>query len=66
MFYEELKGVSIVAMEEAIGKAISELVGSSFTCNISNLDLSSIHSAKMEIFLAPPNEFDLTKTDGGE
>ena len=63
MFYEELKGVSIAAMEAAIGKAISDLVGSNFTCNISNIDLSSIHSAKMDIFLAPPNEFDIARSD---
>jgi hypothetical protein len=63
MFYEELKGVSIADMEAAIGKAISDLVGSNFTCNISNIDLSSIHSAKMEIFLAPPNEFDTVGPD---
>lgn len=65
MFYEELKSVSISAMEEAIGKAISDLARAGFTCTISNIDLSSIHGAKMEIFLAPPNEFDLTKSDAG-
>ena len=66
MFYEELKGVSISAMEEAIGKAITAIAGAGFTCTISNIDLSSIHGAKMEIFLSPPNEFDLAKSDAGE
>ncbi|HEY1411565.1 MAG TPA: hypothetical protein VGF36_05460 [Rhodopila sp.] len=63
MFYDELKSVSIAAIEEAIGKAISDLAGANFACTISNIDLSSIHGAKMEIFLAPPNEFDLNKSD---
>ncbi len=63
MFYDELKSVSIAAMEEAIAKAISSLAGANFTCNISNIDLSSIHGAKIDIFLAPPNEFDLAKAD---
>jgi len=65
MFYDELKGVSIAAMEEAIGRAISDLAGASFTCNISNIDLSSIQAAKMEIFLSPPNDFDLEKSVAG-
>ncbi len=65
MFYEELKSVSIAAMEDAIAKAISTLAGTNFTCNISNIDLSSIHGAKIDIFLSPPNEFDLTKSEGG-
>ena len=58
MFYEELKRVSIAAMEAAIGKAITEIAGAGFTCTISNIDLSSIHGAKLEIFLSPPSEFD--------
>jgi hypothetical protein len=58
MFYEELKSVSIAAMEEAIGKAITAIAGAGFTCTISNIDLGSIHGAKLEIFLAPPSEFD--------
>lgn len=65
MFYDELKGVSIAAIEDAIGKAISDLVGTSFACSIANIDLSNIHAAKMEIFLSPPNEFELAK-DAGE
>ena len=63
MFYDELKSVSIAAIEEAIGRAISELVGASFKCNISSFDLSSIHAAKLDIFLSPPNEFDMAKVD---
>ncbi len=63
MFYDELKSVSIAAIEEAIGKAISDLVGASFNCNISSFDLSSIHAAKLDIFLSPPNEFDMAKGD---
>jgi hypothetical protein len=62
MFYDELKSASITAIEEAIGKAISDLVGAQFTCNVSNIDLSSIHAAKLEIFLSPPNEFDQADT----
>jgi hypothetical protein len=63
LFYDELKSVSIAAMEDAIAKAISTLAGANFTCNISNVDLSSIHGAKIEIFLSPPNDFDLTRSD---
>jgi hypothetical protein len=63
VFYDELKSVSIAAMEEAIAKAISGLAGANFTCNISNIDLSNINGAKIDIFLAPPNEFDLSKAD---
>ncbi|HBK06240.1 MAG TPA: hypothetical protein DDZ81_10300 [Acetobacteraceae bacterium] len=63
MFYDELKSASIAAIEQAIGKAISELVGAEFTCNVSNIDLSSIHAAKLEIFLSPPNEFDQAETE---
>ncbi len=63
MFYDELKSVSIAAMEDAIANAISTLAGANFTCTISNIDLSSIHGAKIDIFLAPPNEFDLTKAE---
>jgi hypothetical protein len=65
MFYDELKGVSIAAIEEAIGKAISTLVGTDFACSVANIDLSNIHAAKMEIMLSPPNEFELAK-DAGE
>ncbi len=64
MFYDELKSVSIAAMEEAIANAISTLAGANFTCNISNIDLSSIHGAKIDIFLSPPNDFDLAKSEG--
>ena len=64
MFYEELKSVSIAAMEEAIGKAITAIAGTGFTCTISNIDLSSIHGAKMEIFLSPPNDFDAEAETG--
>jgi hypothetical protein len=63
MFYDELKTASIAAIEQAIGKAISDLVGAEFTCNVSNFDLSSIHAAKIEIFLSPPNEFDQADTE---
>ena len=63
MFYDELKGVSIAAMEEAIAAAISGLAGANFTCTISNIDLSSIHGAKIDIFLAPPNDFE-SEADG--
>jgi hypothetical protein len=63
MFYDELKSVSIAAMEEAIARAISGLAGTRFNCTISNIDLSSIHGAKIDIFLAPPNDFDLAKSD---
>jgi hypothetical protein len=63
MFYDELKSVSIAAMEDAIARAISGLAGASFNCTISNIDLSSIHGAKIDIFLAPPNDFDLVKSD---
>jgi hypothetical protein len=66
VFYDELKSVSIAAMEEAIANAISTLAGAKFTCNISNIDLSSIHGAKIDIFLSPPNEFDLAKSEGGQ
>ena len=52
-------------MEEAIAKAISTLAGANFTCNISNIDLSSIHGAKIDIFLSPPNEYDLARSEGG-
>ena len=31
MFYDELKSVSIAAIEDAIAKAISELAGTNFT-----------------------------------
>jgi hypothetical protein len=65
LFYDELKSVSIAAMEDAIAKAISTLAGANFTCNISNIDLSSIHGAKVEIFLSPPNDFDLARSDSG-
>jgi hypothetical protein len=58
VFYDELKGVSIAAMEEAIATAISALAGANFTCTISNIDLSSIHGARIDIFLAPPNDFE--------
>ncbi len=64
MFYDELKSVSIAAIEDAIAKAISELAGTNFTCTISNIDLSSIHGAKVDIFLSPPNDFELAKSDG--
>jgi len=63
VFYDELKSVSIAAMEDAIAKAISTLAGASFTCNIANIDLSSIHGAKIDIFLSSPNDFDLAKSD---
>jgi hypothetical protein len=63
MFYDELKSVSIAAIEAAIGKAISDLVGASFTCNVANIDLGSIHAAKLEIFLSPPTEFDDDETE---
>lgn len=58
MFYDELKTVSIADIEEAIGKAVSAIAGAEFKCSISNIDLTSIHGAKLEIFLSPPNEFD--------
>ena len=63
MFYDELKRVSIAAIEEAIGNAVSELAGAQFTCTISHIDMSNITGARMDIFLAPPNEFELAKTD---
>jgi hypothetical protein len=63
MFYDELKSVSIAAMEEAIATAISRLAGANFNCTISNIDLSNITSAKIDIFLSPPNDFDLDRLD---
>jgi hypothetical protein len=60
LFYDELKKLPIGGMEEAIGKAISELAGASFLCTISNIDLSQIEGARMDIFLSPPKDFDLT------
>jgi hypothetical protein len=66
MFYDELKSVSIAAMEEAIADAISGIVGSRFTCAISNIDMSGIHGAKVEIFLSPPNEFEAEDDVVGE
>ena len=59
MFYDELKKVSISSIEEAIGRAVSDLTGAPFVCTISGLDLSNIEGARMEIFIAPPQDFDL-------
>ncbi|HEX2943992.1 MAG TPA: hypothetical protein VHO91_23255 [Rhodopila sp.] len=65
MFYDELKRVSIASMEKAISTAISELAGATFNCTISNIDLSHIEGARVDIFLSPPAEFDLAE-NGGE
>ena len=62
MFYDELKKLPIAGMEEAIARAISELAGTPFVCKISHIDLSHIEGARMDIFLGPPNEFDLAAT----
>ncbi|HQT79987.1 MAG TPA: hypothetical protein PLD10_23340 [Rhodopila sp.] len=59
MFYDELKRVPIASIEKAISKAISELAGATFNCTISNIDLSHIEGARVDIFLSPPSEFDL-------
>lgn len=59
MFYDELKSVPIAAMEEAIARAISDLTGADFTCQISNIDLSAIQSARIDIVLSPPNFFEM-------
>lgn len=64
MFYDELKRVSIASIEEAIGRAISDLVGARFVCTMSHLDLSGIDSARMDISVSPPKEFGLDG-DGG-
>ena len=63
MFYDELKSVSVTAIEQAIGKAVTDLAGAQFTCTISNMDLSGLNGARLDIFLSPRNEFDLTKSD---
>jgi hypothetical protein len=60
LFYDELKKLPIGGMEEAIGKAISELAGAEFLCTISNIDLSQIEGVQLDIFLSPPKDFDLT------
>ena len=59
MFYDELKKVSIASIEEAIGRAVSELTGAAFVCTVSGMDLSNIDGARLEIFIAPPQDFDL-------
>jgi hypothetical protein len=57
MLHDELKRVSLAAMEEAIGTALSKLAGLRYTCDISQLDLTGTH-AKLTISLEPPNFFD--------
>jgi hypothetical protein len=64
VFYDELKRVPINGIEAAIAKAISELAGTAFKCTITNIDLSNIEGARVDIFLSPPHEFDLAGEAG--
>lgn len=57
MFHDELKTVSLAALETAIGEAISKLAGIRYTCDISQLDLTG-RDAKLTIALEPPSFFD--------
>ena len=55
MFHENLKKVSVAAMEEATAKAINDLSGAKYTCDISDIDYEGrpgSFSAKFSISLS--------------
>ena len=56
MFGEELKSVSVDALQEAIAKAVTGLVGARYTCNISSVEFTTLLGSKLSISLSPVND----------
>ena len=54
---EDLKKLSVAAMEKAIGAAISALTGAHFECDISNIEMDSWNGMKMTLALTEPVSF---------
>ncbi len=54
---EELKKLSVAAMEQAIGEAISALTGAHFECDISSMEMDSWNGMKMTLALTEPVSF---------
>lgn len=46
-------------IEEAITKAITELVGHEYVCTIANVDFNNIYGAKLSVSLKRSNSVDI-------
>lgn len=54
-----LKKASIISLEEAIAKAISDLIGDECSCSISNISYEYLDKAKLEVTIHSPVNLDL-------
>ena len=45
----KIKSVSVDAIENAIAKALSELIGDAYDCSISNIEYKVIEGAKFDV-----------------
>jgi hypothetical protein len=56
-FGNELKSVSVNVLENAIAKAISELLGEEYECTFSNISFESFSGVKFEAKIYKPLNF---------
>lgn len=60
----KLKTVSTSALEAAIEKVVSELVGVQYECHISKIDYDPFFDANLEISLHKPSDWNITPKQG--
>jgi hypothetical protein len=57
-FNERIKKLSVAEIEETIAKALSEKIGEKITCNLSQLDLSKVGYATIQISVHEPSFYE--------
>lgn len=65
-FDNKLKKISTNTLENAIAKAVSELIGDEFACRISNMSYEGFSDAKLEVKIYKPVDMDFFTTKSND
>lgn len=60
-FDNKLKSISVGVLENAIAKAISELIGEEYTCTVSNISYKDLFGVEFEAKINKPVNFQINK-----
>jgi hypothetical protein len=55
--HDELKTISVSDLEDTIAKAVADKIGAKISCNISEIDFSSVHRVYAKISFSTPSMF---------
>ena len=54
--FNHLKEISVEELENAVAKAVSDLIGSKYNCSISNITYGAIEEAKFDVSISLHND----------